>query len=144
MTLIVWLAGSEALQDNHCRRGCHWAKAGITMETGYHSATGTPTRQHWRGNLSMTTTDSTAHVSKWLAFPCYGQIRQTTNRWYFAYFFKKIGSDILCKLSPKEAVYLKCQILFSRKNKEKTTVCISEYCRLKFLPSIQNVSLTRT
>ena len=41
--------------------------------------------------------------------PCYGQIQQTTNWWYFSYFSKKMGSDTSCKL--------KCQILFSRRKK---------------------------
>ena len=33
-------------------------------------------------------------------------------------FFQKTGYDILCKLSPKETICMKCQILFSGKNKK--------------------------
>ena len=35
-------------------------------------------------------------------------------------FYKKIGSDISCKLSPKEIICLKCQTLFSGKYKKNT------------------------
>ena len=35
---------------------------------------------------------------------------------YFTSFSWKIGSDTSCKLSPYEAICMKCQILFSRKN----------------------------
>ena len=35
---------------------------------------------------------------------------------YFSYFSEKIGYDTSCKLSPKETICMKCQILFSRKN----------------------------
>ena len=38
---------------------------------------------------------------------------------YFSYFSKKIGFDTSCKLSPKETICMKCQILFSRKKKKK-------------------------
>ena len=37
---------------------------------------------------------------------------------YFSYFSWKIGFDISCKLSPKETICMKCQILFSGKNKK--------------------------
>ena len=36
----------------------------------------------------------------------------------FFLFSKQIGSDTSCKLSPKETICMKCQILFSRKNKK--------------------------
>ena len=32
----------------------------------------------------------------------------------FSYFFLKIGSDTLCRLSPQETICMKCQILFSK------------------------------
>ena len=34
-------------------------------------------------------------------------------RVFFSYFAMKIGSEILCKLSLEEKIYMKCQILFS-------------------------------
>ena len=45
---------------------------------------------------------------------------------YVSYFFQKIGFDISCKLSPQETICMKCQILFSGKNKIK----ISSLCFL--------------
>ena len=36
---------------------------------------------------------------------------------YFSYDSYKIGSDTSCKLSPKETICMKCQLLFSRKSK---------------------------
>ena len=45
------------------------------------------------------------------------------SRWHFemfSYFFsRKVGFDISCKLSHKETIFMKCQILFSVKNKKK-------------------------
>ena len=38
---------------------------------------------------------------------------------FFSYFSKKIGFDILCKLSPQETICMKCQSLFSGNNKKK-------------------------
>ena len=38
---------------------------------------------------------------------------------YFSDLFQKTGFDITCKLSPKETVCMKCQILFSQKKKKK-------------------------
>ena len=40
----------------------------------------------------------------------------------FLFFSKQTGFDITCKLSPMETVCMKCQILFSRKNKNKKTI----------------------
>ena len=37
---------------------------------------------------------------------------------YFSYFSQKTGFDISCKLSPLETICMKCQILFSGKNKK--------------------------
>ena len=37
---------------------------------------------------------------------------------YFSYFYGKIGFDISCKLSPVEAICMKCKSLFSRKNRK--------------------------
>ena len=37
---------------------------------------------------------------------------------FFFLFFPEIGFDISCKLSPKETICMKCQILFSETNKE--------------------------
>ena len=43
---------------------------------------------------------------------------------YFSYFSQKTGFGILCKLSPAETICIKCQILFSGKNK-KTIISLS-------------------
>ena len=40
---------------------------------------------------------------------------------FFSYFSLKIGSDSSCKLSPLETICMKCQILFSRRNKKNIT-----------------------
>ena len=42
---------------------------------------------------------------------------------YYPYLFQKTGFDISCKLSPLETICMKCQILFSGKNKKKFVVC---------------------
>ena len=62
-----------------------------------------------------------------------------TNWWYFSYFSWKIGCDTSCKLSPQETICMKCQILFSRKDKKNISKCRL----LKFLPSIQSVNLRK-
>ena len=55
---------------------------------------------------------------------------------FFLIFPRKIGSGTSCKLSPKETICIKGQILFSRKNKKK----IFQKChQLKFLPRMQSV-----
>ena len=41
----------------------------------------------------------------------------------FFFFFQKTGFDISCKLSPVETICMKCQILFSGKNKKILSVC---------------------
>ena len=51
---------------------------------------------------------------------------------FFLFFSQKIGFDISYKLSPWEIICMKCQILFSGKNKKN----ISEFCLLKFSPTI--------
>ena len=64
-----------------------------------------------------------------------------TNWWYFSYFSLKTGFDISCKLSPMETIYMKCQNLFSGKNKKNITICHL----LKILPtelSVNEVVLT--
>ena len=50
-------------------------------------------------------------------------IQQTTNWWYFSYFSQKTEFDISCKLSPLETICMKCQILFSGKNKKNISKC---------------------
>ena len=37
---------------------------------------------------------------------------------YISYFSQKTGFDISCKLSPLETICMKCQMLFSGKNKK--------------------------
>ena len=52
-------------------------------------------------------------------FACWVKISADDILEYFPYFFtKKIGLGTSCKLSPKETICMKCQILFSRKNKK--------------------------
>ena len=55
----------------------------------------------------------------------------------FLIFTYKIGSDTSCKVSPKETIGMKFQILFCRKNKKNTAKYL-----LKFLPSMQSVKGT--
>ena len=50
---------------------------------------------------------------------------------FLSNFSKKTGSDISCKSSPSETICMKCQLLFSGKNKKT----ISKYCLLKFYPT---------
>ena len=47
----------------------------------------------------------------------------------FSYFFLKTGFDIPCKLSPLETLCMKCQNLFSGKNKKNISnvVCCNFY-----------------
>ena len=52
-------------------------------------------------------------LSKNLA--CWVKISADNNLKYFS---KKIGFDISCKLSPQETICMKCQSLFSGKNKK--------------------------
>ena len=44
---------------------------------------------------------------------------------HLSYFFQKIGFDISCKLSPKETICMKCQSLFSGKNKKNIVKLLS-------------------
>ena len=44
---------------------------------------------------------------------------------YFSYFSQKTGFDISCKLSPKKTICMKCQILFSGKNKKNNIILSS-------------------
>ena len=44
---------------------------------------------------------------------------------YFSYLSQKTGFDISCKLSPMETICMKCQILFSRKNKKNIVNLLS-------------------
>ena len=43
----------------------------------------------------------------------------------FSYSSSKIGFDTACKLSPKETICMKCQILCSRKNKKNIISLLS-------------------
>ena len=51
-----------------------------------------------------------------------GLIQQMTN-WYLSQFYQKSGYDSSCKLSPLETICMKCQILFSWKNKKNISNC---------------------
>ena len=53
----------------------------------------------------------------------------------FLTYYTKKGYDILCKLSPKETVCMKCQSLISSKNKRNISNCRL----LKFLHSMLSV-----
>ena len=53
----------------------------------------------------------------------------------FFLFFQKTRFGISCKLSPLETICMKCQILFSRKNKKNISKC----CLLKILPRVPPV-----
>ena len=61
-----------------------------------------------------------------------------TNWWYFSYFSQKTAFDISCKLSPMETICMKCQILFSGKNKKNISLCRL----LKILPSVATEHIT--
>ena len=53
-----------------------------------------------------------------------GQIQQTTNWWYFSYFFSiKIGIDLICLLFPEETIFMNCQSFFWGKNKKIISKC---------------------
>ena len=65
------------------------------------------------------------------------QIQQMTIRRYLSYFSRKIVFDLSCTLPPVEAMCMKGQSLFSRKNYKN----ISKWCLLKFLPSMLSVKL---
>ena len=65
--------------------------------------------------------------------------QQTTNWWYFSYFSMKTGFYISCKLSSKETICMKWQILFSGKNKKNISKCRL----LKILPRVLSVKQTQ-
>ena len=65
---------------------------------------------------------------------------QSTNWQYLSYFLQKTEFDISCKLSAKESICIKCQILFFVKNKKLN---MSACCLLKFLPSMQMIKEIR-
>ena len=45
----------------------------------------------------------------------------------FSYFSQETGVDISCKLSPMETICMKCQILFSWKNKKNINLSFAEF-----------------
>ena len=45
---------------------------------------------------------------------------------YISYFSQKTGFDISCKLSPLETICMKCQMLFSGKNKKNISLSSAE------------------
>ena len=51
--------------------------------------------------------------------PLHQQIQQTTLMIFCLVFPLKIGFYISCKFSPEETIYMKCQRLFSERNKKK-------------------------
>ena len=61
-----------------------------------------------------------------------------TNWWYFSYFSQKTAFDISRILSPMETICMKCQILFSGKNKKNISVCRL----LKILPRVDTEHIT--
>ena len=62
--------------------------------------------------------DMTLRLALWVKFSADDILK------YFSYFSQKTGFDISCKLSPKETICMKCQILFSVKN-EKNNIILS-------------------
>ena len=46
-----------------------------------------------------------------------------------SYFSKNIGFDTSCKLSPEVRICMKCQILFSRKNKKNIILLSAEFAQ---------------
>ena len=48
---------------------------------------------------------------------------------YFSYFSQKTGFDISCKLSPIKTICMKCQILFSGKNKKNINLSSAELAK---------------
>ena len=54
---------------------------------------------------------------------------------FFSYISQKRGFDFSCKLSPLEAICMKCQILFSEKKIKKKK---GKFCLQKVLPSMQS------
>ena len=62
------------------------------------------------------------------------KIQQTTFLKYFSYFFHKMGSDLLYKLSLQETICMICQTPFSEKNKKNiVNLSSAEF----FLSSVQ-------
>ena len=61
---------------------------------------------------------------------------------FFFFFPKKIGFDILCKLSPWETICMECQNLFARKNNKKiifqNNVCWNFYPECRALKDISS------
>ena len=52
---------------------------------------------------------------------------KNSSRQHFSHFSQKIGFDVSYKLSPKETVDLKCQMLFSGKNKENINLSSAKF-----------------
>ena len=51
--------------------------------------------------------------------------------WYFSYFSQETGFGISCKLSPLETICMKCQNLFSGKNKQNIINLLSAVFALR-------------
>ena len=60
--------------------------------------------------------------NKWNLFLTFSTLGKNFSRGhteiFFSYFSQKTGFDISCKLSPMKIIYMKCQVLFSGKNKQ--------------------------
>ena len=56
---------------------------------------------------------------------------------YVSYFFEKKGFDISCKLSTEKTICMKCQSLFSGKNKKRYFKMLP----VDFFPSMLNVKV---
>ena len=56
-----------------------------------------------------------------------GKYSADENLKYSSYFFPKIGCEISCKLSPKETICMKCQILFSMKKRKPFNLLSAEF-----------------
>ena len=60
---------------------------------------------------------------------------------YFSYFLQKKGFDISCKLSPVETICMKCQILFSGKNKKTVTNLLSAEIAQRVVKQYENTPI---
>ena len=72
---------------------------------------------YWGSNVSSSSCNSNSIYT--LTLSTLGKIFSWRHfEIYFSNFSQQTGFDISCKLSPKETICIKCQILFSGKNKK--------------------------
>ena len=91
------------------------------------------------GHASAVSEDRYLHLSR------YAGLIQQTNKlmsffvFFFLFFFfsQKIGFDISCKLSPKETICMKCQIVFPKEKcfKMPSAVCFTQHLPVNLIMS---------